>query len=156
MPEIRFYHLTQRRLEEALPNLVEQSLKRGWRAVVQTASARVAALLDDALWTCRPESFLPHGTGSDEAPDTLPVYLTAASENPNRADVRFFVEGVRAAPVLADPELAPRERTVIVFDEADIEASRLQWTELLPLGQKQSYWREDETGRFVLTRERNA
>ena len=33
--EILFYHLERQSLEEALPKLLEASLKLGWRAVVQ-------------------------------------------------------------------------------------------------------------------------
>ena len=38
MTEVLFYHLTQSRLEEALPDLLEKSLGRGWRVVVQFSS----------------------------------------------------------------------------------------------------------------------
>ena len=35
MADILFYHLTESTLEEALPGLLERSVERGWRAVVQ-------------------------------------------------------------------------------------------------------------------------
>ena len=38
MTEVLFYHLTESALEDALPPLLEKSLERGWRAVVQTGS----------------------------------------------------------------------------------------------------------------------
>ena len=34
MTEVLFYHLTESRLEDALPALLEKSLERGWRVVV--------------------------------------------------------------------------------------------------------------------------
>jgi len=157
MPDIRFYHLMRRGLDEALPNLLEQSLARGWRVAVQTTSRQSRTRLDESLWAYRPESFLAHGTRADGAPETQPIYLTDEADNPNRADVRFFVEGARAAPVLADPALAPRERTVLIFaGDAEKDAAREQWSELLPLGQKLSYFKEDDARKFVLTAERNA
>ena len=38
MTEVWFYHLQRRPLEQVLPNLLERSLEKGWRAVVQGAS----------------------------------------------------------------------------------------------------------------------
>ena len=35
MTEVLFYHLEQQPLEKVLPTLVERTLQRGWRAVVQ-------------------------------------------------------------------------------------------------------------------------
>ena len=38
MTEILFYHLQRQPLERVLPTLLEKSLERGWRVVVQAAS----------------------------------------------------------------------------------------------------------------------
>ena len=38
MAEVLFYHLTVSSLDEALPGLLEKSVARGWRAVVQAGS----------------------------------------------------------------------------------------------------------------------
>ncbi|MFL4968611.1 MAG: DNA polymerase III subunit chi, partial [Xanthobacteraceae bacterium] len=38
MTEILFYHLQGQPLDRVLPNLLERSLERGWRIVVQAAS----------------------------------------------------------------------------------------------------------------------
>lgn len=155
MPEIAFYHLTRRPLDRVLPSLIETSLARGWRVAVQAATDRRLAELDAHLWSYKPEAFLPHGTKKDGAPQEQPVYLTIDDDNPNSADVRFFLEGARAAPVLADPLSAPKERAVILFEEADREPAREQWKELLSSGQKLAYWQENEDGKFVLKMEKN-
>ena len=45
MTDVLFYHLQHKPLEAVLPTLLEKSLERGWRAVVQATSAeRLAAL----------------------------------------------------------------------------------------------------------------
>ena len=45
MTEVLFYHLEHQPLERVLPSLVEKTLERGWRAVVQAGSEeRVEAL----------------------------------------------------------------------------------------------------------------
>jgi len=45
MTEVLFYHLQGQPLERVLPTLLERSLERGWRVVVQSSSEeRVEAL----------------------------------------------------------------------------------------------------------------
>ena len=46
MTEVRFYHLQRKTLEDALPQILEKTLERGWRAVVMAGSEeRVEALI---------------------------------------------------------------------------------------------------------------
>ena len=51
MAEIWFYHLQSRPLEQVLPTLLERSLARGWKVVVECSSRERLASLDDRLWT---------------------------------------------------------------------------------------------------------
>ena len=51
MTEVLFYHLTESTLEDALPGLLEKSLERGWKAVVQTGTEERRDALDAHLWT---------------------------------------------------------------------------------------------------------
>ncbi len=151
MVEITFYHHQTRRIEDTLPTLLERTLARGWRAVVQASSETRLAALDQWLWSYRPESFLPHGTARDASPQSQPVYLTCADENPNDADVRFFVESAQVAPVLAGAG-APRLRALLLFDGedlAELEDARRQWAELREAGHKLIYQQQDESGRWV-------
>src|SRR5919205_246230 len=72
MTEVWFYHLQGQPLERVLPNLLERSLERGWRIVVQAASDERVEALDAHLWTYRDDAFLPHGTDRDgEDPDAV-------------------------------------------------------------------------------------
>src|SRR6185437_734858 len=59
MTEVLFYHLQDMTLENVLPPLLEKSLERGWRVVVQSSSEERADALDAHLWTYRDDSFLP-------------------------------------------------------------------------------------------------
>jgi len=93
MTEVLFYHLQGQTLEGVLPNLLERSLERGWRVVVQAASEERVEALDAHLWTFRDDSFLPHGTAREADPAAQPVLLTVNADNPNAANVRFLVEG---------------------------------------------------------------
>src|SRR5437762_7259986 len=94
MTQELFHHLHQRRsLERVLPTLLEKSLERGWRVVVQAASEERIAALDAHLWTFRDDSFLPHGTARDAEAREQPIVLTVDDDNPNGATVRFLLDG---------------------------------------------------------------
>ncbi|MGY2048996.1 DNA polymerase III subunit chi [Methylobacterium sp. JK268] len=146
MTEILFYHLQRQPLESVLPNLLEKSLERGWRVVVQAASEERLAALDDQLWTFSEESFLPHGTDREPDSGTQPVVLTLRETNPNGASIRFLVEG---APLPEDADAYAR--ICILFDGTDQEAllhAREQWRHAKEAGHGVAYWQQDENGRW--------
>ena len=143
MAEIWFYHLMRQPLERVLPSLLEKSIERGWRAVVQTGSEERMRALDDFLWTYSEESFLAHGTPQDGEPALQPVYLTTGSENPNGAKIRFFVDGAKVQPQDG------YDRTILIFDgndEDQLGEARAQWKTLKGEGHALAYWQQGETG----------
>src|SRR5262245_48216460 len=85
MTEMLFYHLQQQTLEAVLPTLLEKSIERGWRVIVQASSQDRVEALDNFLWTFREDSFLPHGTDREGNAAVQPVLLTADDRNPNAA-----------------------------------------------------------------------
>jgi DNA polymerase III subunit chi len=148
MPEFRFHHLERRRVDAALPDLLEAALAEGLRVVVQTAGA---AALNERLWTYREDSFLPHGAAGDGDPAAQPIFLTDADETPNGAALR----------VLLNPADAPRfaenaaARVIVLFDARDEEtmaAARAAWKALRDAGLGPSYWREGDEGEWVKAR----
>ncbi len=146
MSEILFYHLTESKLEDALPPLLDKSLERGWRVVVQTGTAERRDALDTHLWTYREESFLPHGT--DEQPNATdqPVLLTNGPDNANAATVRFLVDG--AVP----PPLDGYDRVIFMFDghdQPELDAAREHWKRLKGEGHQLTYWQQNNDGRWV-------
>src|SRR5688572_13488897 len=108
MPEVLFYHLTESTLEEALPGLLERSLARGWRAVVQSGTEERRNALDSHLWAFRDDSFVAHGIDVEPHAADQPVLLTTGSGNENDAAIRFLVDG--AEP----PDLSGYERVVFI------------------------------------------
>jgi DNA polymerase-3 subunit chi len=147
MTEVRFYHLQDQRLERVLPQLLELSLQRGWRVVVQAATDERIEALDTHLWTYRDDSFLPHGTARGPDAADQPVLLTADESNPNNATVRFLIDG---APLPAD--VSRYERLVLIFDGNDDELvarAREQWSQAKAGGHEASYWQPDDSGRWV-------
>lgn len=147
MTEIFFYHLQRQSVERVLPMLLEKSLDRGWRVVVQASSEERLEALDAHLWTYRDDGFLPHGTAKESDPAAQPVLLTTADDNPNGAEVRFLVDG---APVPSDA--AAYQRIVLLFNGEDpdaVAAARERWTEAKGNGFDATYWQPDEQGRWV-------
>lgn len=147
MTEIYFYHLQRQPLERVLPTLLEKSLERGWRVVVQGANDERIEALDAHLWTFRDDSFLPHGTHKQQDMADQPILLTVNDHNPNKADVRFLIDG---APVPDDP--LSYQRIVLLFDGEDedaVAAARIHWTHAKEKGLDATYWQSDENGRWV-------
>jgi DNA polymerase-3 subunit chi len=147
MTEVLFYHLQRQPLERVLPSLLERSLERGRRAVVQASSDERVEALDAHLWTYRDDGFLPHGTSKEPGSAEQPVLLTAADHNPNGAQVRFLIDG---APLPADA--AAYQRIVLLFDGEDDEAvaaARRTWSDVKGQGFEATYWQPDESGRWV-------
>lgn len=142
-PEILFYHLERARLQDVLPTLLERSLQRGWRAVIEAPDRKVVDKLNSHLWSYREDSFLPHGAPDDGFADRQPIYLANSSENPNGAAIRFFVGG-------AEPQdIAGYERIVYLFNgfnDDELTRARRQWKRLTSEGRKATYWRQNEQG----------
>jgi DNA polymerase-3 subunit chi len=145
MTEVLFYHLEHQPLERVLPSLVERTLERGWRAVVQAGSDERVEALDTLLWTYREESFLPHGTRRDGDPGVQPVFLTTTADNPNGATVRFMVDGADCG------DITPYARVVYLFDGRDaaaVDLARTQWKAAKGAGAQVTYWQQSPEGRW--------
>jgi DNA polymerase III subunit chi len=145
MTEVLFYHLTESKLEDALPPLVDKSVERGWRVAIQMKEPARRDAFDTHLWTYRDDSFLPHGTDESELAGNQPVLLTVTGDNANQATVRFIVDG--AEPPQADAY----ERIVFMFDGYDpeqLEGARAQWKKLKGEGHNLTYWQQTPEGRW--------
>jgi len=146
MTEVLFYHLQRQPIEKVLPTLIERSLERGWRVVVQSSSEERIEALDAHLWTFRDDGFLPHGTHKESNAPEQPVLLTIRADNPNGAAVRFLVDG---APLPTDA--TDYQRVVLLFDGDDPDAlasARSHWREAREQGLDTTYWRPDANGRW--------
>jgi DNA polymerase-3 subunit chi len=146
MTEILFYHLKGRTLEQVLPPLLQKSLQRGWRVIIQAASEERIEALDAHLWTWRDDAFLPHGTWRDSEVAEQPILLTVNEDNANAAKVCFLLEGANMPA-----ETSAYERVVLLFDgddQAAVEVARGRWTEAKGAGFDVTYWQTDENGRW--------
>ena len=143
MTEIRFYHLEQRRIDQALPPLLEHALEEGRRVLVRASSDEMVAALNDRLWTYDDASFLPHGAAGDGDPMTQPIFLTSELENPNSATMLVKLSGAEGE---AEDSF---DLVVLMFDgrdEAALAHARGEWRRLKDQGRTISYWREGDEG----------
>ena len=139
--DIWFYHLQRQPLEKVLPIVLEKSLERGWRAIVQASPERVKSL-DDLLWSYAPESYLPHGCSPDA---DIPILLTSAPGNPMNAQIRICVDGTDVMPAAQDVY----DRLIVMFDgndEDQLAIARKQWSTLKSAGHSLAYWQQTEAG----------
>lgn len=141
--EVWFYHLERSGLDQVLPELLEKTLARGWKAVVRAREAERVEHLDGWLWSYRDESFLPHAPADEPGAARQPVLLTTAFDNQNAADALFLVDG-------ADPgALEDYERCIVLFDgrdETQLAVARSQWSALKAKGHPASYWKQQTRG----------
>ncbi|HLZ75195.1 DNA polymerase III subunit chi [Phenylobacterium sp.] len=141
--EVWFYHLERTGLDQALPELLEKTLQRGWKAVVRARTADRLQHLDAALWTWRDDSFLAHGPDDEPGAERQPILLTTGFANANGADALFLVDG-------AEPgELVGYARCIVLFDggdEAQLAVARAQWSAIKTSGSPLSYWKQQARG----------
>ncbi len=136
--DVWFYHLERSTLEQVLPELLEKTLARGWRARVTSEDPSRLEALDAWLWTYRDDSFLAHGLAGEPFADRQPILLGDGADNPNRAQALFVVDG--------DPgDLAGYERCVVIFDgrlEPALQAARSLWRRCKAAGHPVTYWQQ--------------
>ncbi|HEY9233465.1 MULTISPECIES: DNA polymerase III subunit chi [Phenylobacterium] len=141
--EVWFYHLERSSLDQVLPELLERTLARGWKAIVRTRLPERIEHLDGWLWSYREDSFLPHAPADEPQAPRQPVLLTTGFDNPNGAEALFLVDG-------ADPgALAGYARCMVVFDgrdEAQLAVARSHWKAVRAKGHPASYWRQQDRG----------
>lgn len=149
MAEALFYHLTESRLEEALPPLLEKSVERGWMVSVHLGSEERRDALDAHLWTFRDDSFLPHdidrGPAGPDSTARQPVLLTLSQDAANGSTVRFVVDGAEV------PGLDGCNRLVFMFDghdQSQLELARAQWKTLKAGGHTLTYWQQTQERRW--------
>lgn len=143
--EILFYHLEDHPLERVLPNLLEKTVERGWRAVVKVGSQERLEAVDLMLWTFRDDSFLAHGVSRDGFSEHQPIFLTCDDDVPNGAGILFLVEGAGA------DRIDGFARIVHLFDGHDEQAvanARTAWAQAKEAECSCTYWQQDAGGRW--------
>ncbi len=142
MTTIQFYHLLHTPLEQALPALMQKTLKAGFRSVILTESEQAMRALDAALWA-EERRFVPHGTKADLHAGKQPIYVTDQVENPN--DARLLVNVSGAEPASFDGY----ERVLDLFngrDETALNQARARWKTYKDQGHSLTYIQQQKGG----------
>ena len=142
MTDYWFYHLEASTLEGALPNLLEKTLEKGWRALIKMPASRLQDL-DEFLWTYRDEAFLPHGREDEPQADLQPILLSSETQSAKGFDAVFLIDG-------ADLEdLDGVSRTIVMINgrsEDDVKRERGRWKVLKDQGANLAYYQQDSRG----------
>lgn len=140
---VDFYHLTATPIERALPRIAERVLADGGRLLLVTADDAQRALLDRALWSYSPESFLPHACAGGERDADQPMLLAATPEPANGARFVALADGAWRDAALAF------ERAFHFFDHTNVAAARTAWKALADRdGVDRRYWKQADDGRW--------
>lgn len=145
MTEVWFYHLESTTLEQALPELLEKVIGRGWRAYVHGLEEDTIAGLDSHLWSYSPASFLAHGREDDAFAERQPILLGTSGRRVNGAEVYVSVSPGDI------PDLTGTQRALIVFeghDDDHLAWARGQWKRMKTDGLSLAYWKQSDTGRW--------
>ena len=139
--EVWFYQLERASLDQVLPELLEKTLARGWRAQVRATGVDRIDHLEDWLWAWREDSFIAHGRGDEAMAERQPVLLTTGADNPNGAKALFLIDG-------AEPgDISAYERCIVIFDgrdDAALAQARGCWKTFKAAGLPVAYWRQGE------------
>ena len=143
MTEIRFYHLTTRSSDSALPEICARALSAGHKILVRASDDKEVERLTNHLWSYSASSFLPHGSKKDGRPEEQPIWLTAENDNPNNANVMIVTAG-------ATPESF---EGITLFcdlfdgrDETQLAAARQRWKNYKAGEHSLTYWQQTEKG----------
>ncbi len=141
--QVDFYHLDAVPVERVLPRIAERVLADGGRLLVVTADRAHATVLDEALWSYRPDSFLPHGLAGGEADAAQPVLIALEPVATNHARHVALADGVWREAAL------DYDRAFHLFDETQAEAARRAWRALGGVdGLTRNFWRQQD-GRWA-------
>jgi DNA polymerase-3 subunit chi len=131
--------MTESRLDDILPDLIERSLQRCGCLTIQFVTEKRCDAIDTLLWTFSEDSFLAHGTSWDDWPDEQNVLLTTSFHNLNASRERFCLEGAHC------PDPDSYERFFIFFDGQIVDQlirARKEWKNLKNKGYLMTYWQQ--------------
>jgi len=146
MTEIRFYHLQQTSLENALPEILLKAVEREYKIIIKCSNKEEVEAIDEMIWTYRKDSFIPHGCKKNGFENEQPIWITSKDENVNNANMLLLINN-------AESELIENfDLCCKIFDGADneiLEKSREHWKEYKNKDYGLSYFQQDEQGKWL-------
>lgn len=145
MSDIRFYHLTRRTADQALPELADRAYSKGHKIVIRCGEADEVERLNAHLWGFNPDAFLPHGSAKDGYSSHQPIYLTCQNDNPAGADVLILMPGAAADTI---DGYALCCTFVDGNNPEQVTAARGLWTQWKTAGHTMTYWQQSDQGKW--------
>lgn len=145
MTDIRFYHMQQKKLEQALPEILAKALERQYRVVIKAGSQECLELLDKSLWAYQPESFLPHGSVKDGHEQEQPIWLTLEDENLNQANMLVLAGGASSENISGVSLCC---EFIDGNDEEAVLAAREHWKVYKSGSHTLAYFQQDDDGKW--------
>lgn len=145
MTDIRFYHMEQSTLDQALPAITMKAFQSGKRVLIRVPDEAEATRLSDLLWTFHPNVFLPHGADGDKHADKQPVWITPLDTNDNNAEILILTNGCVADNV-ADFDMVCEMLDGRV--ESQIKDARARWKTYKADNHELTYWQQDDNGKW--------
>ena len=143
--EYSFYHHEASTIESTLPQLLEKSIKKNWRALVKTQIDYLPEL-DDFLWSFKTDSFLPHGRDDQPKMEHHPIVISSSAKIADNFQIVFLLKGSYV------DNLNDVERCVIFIDgrsEESICNERNRWQKLKGKGAKLNYYQQNANGEWI-------
>ena len=141
MSEVFFYHLTQTRLEVALPKILERALSVGWSIELRTGVEANLGAISDAIWKGPEDSFLPHCLEDNDKLEDYPIVISKSPLLEVR-DCLFVIERAK----VTKNEVGKFKRVCLLFDsknEVELTKARECWKILSDAGLQTEYWAEN-------------
>ena len=148
-----FYHLQQSALEAVLPDILEKTRAKGWRALVKVGPSAgdpkiEIARLDKFLWTYKSDAFLPHGRDDEPLAEQQPILLSSTCTQAENIDVVILLSAAEIQDVSCT------SRCITILDgrnEHDKDVARARWKQVKAAGHVTAYWQQNDHGRWVKT-----
>lgn len=141
MARVDFYQLSRQPVESVLPRLAERVLAEGARMLIVADDAVLLGTIDNALWSYRPESFLPHGRADAEGAADQPVLLANDIDAANNASHVAIADGRWRDEALSFA------RVFYLFGGDTLDEARAAW-KTLNAGERH-FWKQDERGKWA-------
>ena len=142
MSEVFFYHLTQTRLDVALPKILERAVSAEWLVELRIGMESDVRSISDAIWKGPDDSFLPHCLEDNDKLHDYPIVLSKSPLSELR-DCLIVIEEAE----LQNNEIEKFKRVCLLFDsknEVELTKARASWKSLSDAGVNTVYWAEDK------------
>lgn len=143
MTQIRFYHLERQKPAQALAALLEKVMTLHPRILVQSSDETSLKKLSTALWSAKPNSFIPHDIAGSKHDKNQPILLTADQDNTNESEMLVLMGS-------ADNDaIETFKLCCMMFDgtqQEELSHARASWKTYKEKGYALTYWQQGPKG----------